>query len=302
MDHFTQGDWFFLTVLALSAVFCLFLAMRMFHRARLIEDLPTSKIRSCPQGYVELHGTAKWVEGPEIKAPLSGLPCVWYSFIVEEYAQHSKQKWRHVNSGVSDELFLLEDDTGACLIDPEGAEVTPSTKSTWYGKKRLGPAIHSSPLDVLSRSVFQSGQRYRYTENRLDVYESLYAIGEFNSIGTDYRQDIKSAALERLRDLKQDKDKLAKYDTNNDGHIDTEEWEQARQDAKQAAIEEQLAKPLAKRTHILRKPKTKKFQPFLLSSKTETQMTRRNRIYSIALSSLFVALIVAIFFKISGAF
>ena len=302
MNHFSQGDWFLLSVLIISAGFCLFVALRMFHRARLIEDMPTSKVRSCPQGYVELYGTAKWMEGPEIKAPLSGLPCVWYSFVVEEYAQHSKQKWRHVNSGVSDELFLLEDDTGTCLIDPEGAEVTPSSKSTWYGKERLGPTIHTSPLDVLSRSIFQSGQRYRYTENRLDVYESLYAIGEFCSIGTDYRQDIKDAALERLRELKRDKEKLAKYDLNKDGHIDAEEWEQARQHAKRAAIEEQLTKPLAKRTHILRKPHTKKYQPFLLSSKTETQLSRRNHLYSIALSGLFVALIAAIFLKISGVY
>ena len=274
----------------------------MFHRARLIEDMPTSKIRSCPQGYVELYGTAKWMEGPEIHAPLSGLPCVWYSFTVEEYVEHSKQKWRRVSSGVSDELFVLEDDTGACVIDPEHAEVTPSSNTTWYGNERLGPRWHTSPLDILSGGLFQTGQKYRYTELRLDVYESLYAIGEFSSIGTDYRQDIKSAALEKLRELKKDKDKLAEYDVNNDGQIDAEEWEQARKDAKQAAIEEQLAKPLPKRMHILKKPQSKKYQPFLLSSKTETHMSRNNRIFSAGLASLFVVFTSSIFLKITGVF
>ncbi len=302
MTNFSQGDWFLLTVLFVGALICLFAALRMFHRARLIEDMPTSKIRSCPQGYVELFGTAKWMEGPEIHAPLSGLPCVWYSFTVEEYVEHSKQKWRRINSGVSDELFILEDDTGACVIDPEDAEVTPSSNSTWYGKERLGPRTHTSPLDVLSGALFQSGQKYRYSERRLDVYESLYAIGEFCSIGTDYRQDIKDAALERLRELKRDKDELAKYDVNNDGNIDAEEWEQARKDAKQAAIEEQLAKPLPKRMHILKKPQTKKYQPFLLSSKTETHMSRNSRIFSAGLASLFIIFTASVFLKLTGAF
>ena len=301
-NHFSQGDWFLITVLIIGAIICLFAALRMFHRARLIEDMPTSKIRSCHQGYVELFGTTKWMEGPEIQAPLSGLPCVWYSFSVEEYIPQSKQKWRRINSGVSDQLFLLEDDTGACVIDPDNAEVTPSSNTTWYGNERLGPKIHTSPLDILGGMLLQSGQKYRYTERRIDVYESLYAIGEFSSIGTDYRQNIKEVVVEKLRSLKSDKEKLAKYDINNDGQIDAQEWEQARIDAKQAALEEQLTKPLPKRMHILKKPQTKKYQPFILSSKSETHMSRNNRIFSAGLASLFVLFIAGVFFKITGVF
>ncbi|MEJ2115410.1 MAG: hypothetical protein P8X88_05040, partial [Gammaproteobacteria bacterium] len=88
--RFTNGDWFLLIALFIAALICLFAALRSFHRARLIEDMPTSKIRSCPQGYVELCGTAKLMDGPDIHAPLSGQPCVWYSFSVEEYVEHSK--------------------------------------------------------------------------------------------------------------------------------------------------------------------------------------------------------------------
>ena len=298
--HFSQGDWFLLTVLFVGAGICLFGALRMFHRARLIEDMPTSKIRSCSQGYVELHGTAKWMEGPEIHAPLSGQPCVWYSFSVEEYVANSKHKWRRVNSGVSDQLFLLEDDTGACVIDPDKAEVTPSSSMTWFGNERLVPRTHTSPLDVLGGALFQSNEKYRYTERRIDVYESLYAIGEFCSIGTDYRDSVKDAALEKLRELKRDKEMLAQYDTNNDGQVDAEEWEKARMDAKQAALEEQLSKPLPQRMHMLRKPQTKKYQPFLLSSKSEIHMSRNNRIISAGLSALFIIFIASIFMKLTG--
>jgi len=274
----------------------------MFHRARLIEDMPTSKIRSCPQGYVELHGTAKWMEGPEIHAPLSGQPCVWYSFTVEEYVAHSKRKWRQIDSGVSEDLFILEDDTGTCVIDPEDAEVTPSSSNTWYGSKRIRPATHTSPLDILGGAIFQSGEKYRYTEKRLDQYESLYAIGEYNSMGTGYQQNLKDAAAAHLRELKRDKEQLAEYDKNQDGEIDQQEWEVARQDAKRIVLEEQLSKPLPKRTHILKKPQTKKYQPFLLSSKSESHMSRKNRIFSAGLACMFLVLIASIFFKVVGTY
>lgn len=302
INQFSGGDWFLIVALIVGACISLFACLRLFHRARLIEDMPTSKIRSCSQGYVELHGTAKLMEGPEIHAPLSGQPCVWFSFSVEEYAPHTKQKWRHIDSGVSEQLFLLEDGTGSCIIDPEGAEVTPSSSTTWYGSKRIRPATHISPLDLLGGAIFQSGQKYRYTERRLDQYEALYAIGEYRSMGTGYQQSLKDAAATHLKELKRDKEKLAAYDKNHDGEIDQQEWEVARKDAKRIVIEEQLSKPLPKRMHVLKKPETKKYQPFLLSSKSETHMSRKNRIYSIALACLFIAISAGIFLKIINTY
>ena len=95
-------------------------------------------------------------------------------------------------------------------------------------------------------------------------------------------------------------DAFVALDTNEDGHIDAEEWEKARMEAKQAALEEQLSKPLPQRMHMLRKPQTKKYQPFLLSSKSEIHMSRKNRIISAGLSALFIIFIASIFMKLTG--
>ena len=301
--RFSNGDWFLLIALFIGALICLFAALRTFHRARLIEDMPTSKVRSCPQGYVELCGIAKWMDGPDIHAPLSGQPCVWYTFSVEEYVEHSKQKWRRIDSGVSDHLFLLEDDTGSCVIDPENAEVTPSSTNTWYGSQRINITQNTSQtsvLKILSNVLMQSGQRYRYTERRIDQYESLYAIGEFSSMGTGYQESLKDAASAHLRELKRNKEKLVEYDKNKDGQIDLAEWEEARKDAKRIVLEQQLSNPLPKRMHVLKKPQTKKYQPFLLSSKSESHISRKNLIFSAALALLFVVLVASIFLKIIG--
>ena len=43
-------------------------------RKRLIEDTPTSRIRSAPQGFVELAGVAGVFEGEPIIAPLTQRP------------------------------------------------------------------------------------------------------------------------------------------------------------------------------------------------------------------------------------
>ena len=302
-EHYTNGDWFLLLALIVGAVIALLMSIRMFHRARLIEDTPTSKIRSASQGYVELFGNAVCMDGPEITAPLTGLPCAWYSFSIEERSEHGKNKWRRIDHGVSDHLFLIKDNTGECVVDPDGANVTPSVTETWYGSRpnraldslKLHPAI-----DVIAKTMAMAGAPYRYTEKRLNLNEPLYAIGEFTSIGTDYRKEIDHLVRDFLNKLKRDKKRLVHYDINQDGDIDQEEWEQARADAKKAAVEEQLSNPLPKSTHLLKKPDTIKRQPFLLSAKGETHLSRDSKIFSVVLAIIFVTLIVGIFFKLFG--
>ena len=259
-EQFARADWFLLAFFVVGATFCLFFSIRMFHRARLIEDMPTSKIRSAHQGYVELYGTAKCLDGPKIVAPLTRQPCVWYSYTIEERSRHGKQQWRQIDHGISDHLFLLEDDTGKCVIDPEDAEVTPSINETWYGSSpsrsldRLD--VHPS-IDLLSKAIVQTGAPYRYTEKRIDINEPLYALGEFTSIGTDFRKEVDDLIRNLLSKLKRDKKKLEKYDVNKDGQIDQTEWEVARKDAQQSALNAQLSNPLPRATHLLKKPITK---------------------------------------------
>ncbi|MEJ2115785.1 MAG: hypothetical protein P8X88_07010, partial [Gammaproteobacteria bacterium] len=185
-----------------------------------------------------------------------------------------------------------------CVIDPENAEVTPSSTNTWYGSKRINITQYpnqTSVLKILSDVLMQSGQRYRYTERRIDQYESLYAIGEFSSMGTAYQESLKDAASAHLRELKRNKEKLDEYDKNKDGQINLAEWEEARKDAKRIVLEQQLSSPLPKQMHVLKKPQTKKYQPFLLSSKSESYISRKNLIFSAALALLFIALVASIF-------
>src|SRR5689334_19630484 len=59
---------------AMSAV-SFFAWIGNFHRYRQVDDLPTSKIASAAQGYVELLGRSESIENAPVTAPLSQKQC-----------------------------------------------------------------------------------------------------------------------------------------------------------------------------------------------------------------------------------
>ena len=100
-----------------------------YRRYRQIRDLPTSRVASAAQGYVELFGHSELLPGAPVVSKLSGLPCCWYRYYVER--RTSRNEWERVDSGISEECFLLVDDTGQCVVSPAGAEVLTERKETW---------------------------------------------------------------------------------------------------------------------------------------------------------------------------
>jgi hypothetical protein len=65
----------------------------VYQRKRLIESIPTSTIRSLALGLVEISGQAQPAESL-LSAPFSGLPCVFYSYAVEERVGSGKNaRW-----------------------------------------------------------------------------------------------------------------------------------------------------------------------------------------------------------------
>ena len=91
-------------------------------RKRLIENIPTSTIRSLALGLVEISGRAQ-PEAALLSAPFSGLPCVFYAYAVEEQVGSGKNaRWETVATGTSEQPFYVNDTTGRVLVLPLGAE------------------------------------------------------------------------------------------------------------------------------------------------------------------------------------
>lgn len=261
--------------LAIPALGCLYLGFRWLQRARMIADLATSKVRSAAQGYVELEGRAKMMPGEPVYAPLSGVPCTWYSYKVEQQGRGADGRsdgWSIIEQGISEAIFHLQDETGMCIVDPDGAEVTPSVRLCWRGQSSR--PIYAPRATGFWSQLFSFGP-YRYTEWRIHPHDRLYATGQFISVGEGLSYADQTRDL--LSTWKRDRVGLLKrFDANSDGALDLQEWELARQMAEQEVI----ASAHTRRTEqpvlsLLKKPSHG--QPFILSCIPQMAMISRYR-------------------------
>jgi len=267
----------FVAVVSGLLLYLFYLIWRNLHRARIIEDTPTAKVRSAPQGYVELEGRARLLPEQPTVAPLTGTPCVWFRFKIEEERRggHSGgSDWASLESGESETVFVFFDDTGDCLIDPRGADVTPGVKKIWYGSTRW-------PGGAQRRGLFGGliGKRYRYTEERIDA-GPVYVLGWFDTVrSTDASVSEEVATL--LRDWKQDQDGLKqRFDRNRDGVIDESEWTVVRQHAHREVLQDRAVRSSQDEVHCVRASGHDRY-PYLISAKPQFLLTGRYRRHAV---------------------
>jgi hypothetical protein len=187
---------------AVTALICLIVAFRFFHKKRLIDDLPTSKVLGVFIGLVELKGTAE-SESP-LTSRLAGTSCVLYEWHVDEHwsrtvtetyrdAQGHMQTrtrhesgWKTVSRGSDSAPFYLKDDTGIIRIQPEGAKIEDKevfdktvtrTDTLYFGK---GPA----------NEIANTDHRRRFQETAIPLHTPLYMVGQARQ-----REDIVAAEV-----------------------------------------------------------------------------------------------------------
>jgi hypothetical protein len=275
-------------VVALAGGVASFMFLR---HARLIEDTPTSRVRSAAQGYVELEGQTREMEGLPIVCPLSGTRCVWWRYRVEEkrttYRKgKSHTRWVTVSRAVSDDSFLLDDGTGQCIVDPTGARIIPTRRRRWYGN-RSQPDIGPEAGSGLLRSMFC---RYRYTEELIFRSDLIYALGHYRTqSGGGAEFDEKADLTVLLNKWKRDPQMMELLDVNKDGHIDAREWEAARRMALNRVREEHVRRAVeTPDLNILSKPKDGR--PYLLSGVPQAKLVRRYRTYAgLAIAGFFAS-------------
>jgi hypothetical protein len=272
----TQEFWFFLGSVSLGAIAALRAGYRALAHKRLIEDTPTALLRSAAQGSIEIAGVARLFDGERIIAPLTGRECCWYRYSIERQQRDGKgrTRWKQVEKGISTHLFMLDDGTGTCAVDPDGANVIPSIRNAWRGNSRIPPRLSAQPGWFMRIYAHE----YRYTEELLEIGKPLYALGFLRTHGgaaTPADQHAETAA--RLRALKSDRATLLRrYDADGNGEIDVSEWEAARRDAEAetlAAHASDGSPTIA--VDLLARPADQR-QPFLLSAATESDLRRRH--------------------------
>lgn len=228
-----------------------YLANRRFH---LIHDTPTARVHSAAQGYVELVGVADLSPGQR-PLPFNGLPpCVWFEVVISRraHAGMGPSTWTRI----SDETFVLRDDTGTCIIDPDHAEVHMAHVRRWSSDGCL------------------------YHARFLRQGDPLYVIGALETLrAADGGDDRRADVAHLLREWKRDAASLnRRFDSDRDGRISTQEWQQAVVEAERivdATYQEHLEQP---DVNVMRAPRSG--LPYILSNQDPETLARRFRHWS----------------------
>lgn len=254
----TPAAWRWIAAaIAALALLAWVLALR---RARAVADTPTSKIASAAQGYVELLGIGAALAGPPLLSPLKSLPCLWYRYKVE---RKQGDKWVTESSGESTDSFLIDDGSGRCVVDPEGAEVLPRTTDIWHEGNR------------------------RYTQALMVSGERIYALGAFrtwggDSVHLDVREDVKHLLAEWKKDMPK---LLERFDLDGNGTLDLREWQLARSQARREVERNHRELRAAPDTHLLGRPADGRL--FLISTLPPEKIEHRFTLWAIAHVTVF---------------
>lgn len=276
--NLSQGEfWLYFVVLSVIGLLSFYRMSRAFSFARLIENIPTAKVRSAAQGYIELVGQARLMDGPLIVSPLSGKHCLWFRYVIEEETSSysrgiRRSRWHVVKKQTSEELFLLQDETGQCVIDPDDADVTTNNKRRWTDR--------------------QCYPTRRYTEELITEREPLYAMGFFKTVAEVDQHTIRQQVADLLRTWKKDPQlMLQKYDTNADGEISVQEWQQASQDAHDEVQHKNREQSRSMPLSVMKKSPYQD-QPYILSTESEAKLIRHYKTRA--------AIGFAVFFSLGG--
>ncbi|MFT4174590.1 MAG: hypothetical protein QM639_18635 [Rhodocyclaceae bacterium] len=238
-----------------------------YRRYRAIADVPTSRIGSAAQGYVELIAIGRSIGGTPLYSPQTGLPCLWYELIVEE-RDNDRSEWRRTHREVSDTSFILDDGTGRCVVDPEHADVITAQKNV---------------------------DQQAYTRTTLRVLipgTRLYALGHFTTDTGTSPQALHAAVGQRLASWKTD-GSSKRFDRDGDGELSMEEWEQARAEARREVLRERSDPATQGDIHALCEPSDGRW--FAISDIPPHRLARRLRVSAWAsLAVSFMALAAAV--------
>ncbi|MGA9852456.1 MAG: GIDE domain-containing protein [Gammaproteobacteria bacterium] len=274
--------WFWTCVFCLLAITALVAGFVFLLRAWAVEETPVSPIRSAAQGYVKLEGHADLMPGPPIISPLTSSRCTWWFYSIQERRNTGRSSsWERIEHGFSDDLFLIRDGSGQCVVDPAHAEVIPATETVWYGaepRPSTGPAVGG----------FAMASKYRYVERLIRPSEFIFALGFFHTQGgAAGAAVINDEVAQLLHEWKQNQaELLRRFDTNHDGQIDEQEWETARQAARQEVLAREQAAAQRPPVDVLAQPKDGR--RFLISTRQEAGVIGRFRLWAAGCLLVFV--------------
>ena len=258
--------------LSLIAILSLLAWLSVLRRARVVADTPRSLVASAAQGYVELRGRGLPLAGSPLLSPLTRLPCLWYRYAVErQNGSSSGSEWLAHSNGESDASFLLEDGTGSCAVDPEGAEVLPARCDQW-----------------------QDGE-YRYRQWLILEHETIEVVGQFRTENAgEFNFSLAEEVGALLAEWKEDMPKLRlRFGLGRAGEVDLRDWERVRAEA-QREVEQRRSAENRNRSDLHRLGKPDDGRPYLISSLAADRLVRRYHRWAWLHVAIFLAALIGL--------
>jgi len=172
----------------------------VWRKMRLIQDTPTSKIRSMALGRVELYGQA--VEKAELTAPLTGAACVYYRYQVEQEVQGRIDRLLSVNGDRT--VDSLHRELGHICIDQCGMSRNRAGLEQAIGQIQQLREEYWERVRVpgagkdLNQSLEKAGRVADYFE--LAELMCRDALQREESCGTHFREEYRTEEGEARRD------------------------------------------------------------------------------------------------------
>ena len=164
---------------AFGGVYLFYRGFRLLQRKRLIQNTPSSKIRSAAMGLVEINGLAL---GPyTLTAPITGVSCYYFHSTAWQWQQRGKNsQWVKVAEERLHVPFFLDDNTGRLLVDPQGAEM--DIHRDFHDE--FGTSLFSSTMEIpsnisnfLVRHGVSTDKKIKVEEYCIKPKNSLFILG-----------------------------------------------------------------------------------------------------------------------------
>ena len=246
--------------------------------ARIIEDIPTSRIASAPQGYVELLGQACELADVGLVTGLSGTSCLWYRWEIARRGGGEGHSNDLVSTFIAHAVYLpseheesqscigIQDGSGEAVIFPYGSEVIAAHRQIWHD----GDA--------------------RFTEERIMSGDQLYVLGDFSTHTPSSGQwDLVNEVSSQLSIWQADKPMLLRrFDRNGNGSLDPDEWEVMHREALRVAKDKQTLELAAPIVHRVMAPDSG--HRYLISSKSPQKLASHYRFWRAFGLGLFIGM------------
>lgn len=198
----------------------------------------TSKVATAAKGFVELAGVARALNSEPLCDPITSKPCVWYHFETEERKRWGKNSnWRVVNSATSARPFVLDDGTALCAIMSLQATIDRQRPETI---KESSTRRHRVWRIVAGDSLYALGHMERLAPGELDAEPAAKPSRKpLAQASYDRAKQANDIAGSLLRSWKSNRQELvARFDSDGSGHVDWQEWEKARAEARAIALKQ----------------------------------------------------------------